>query len=316
MKRTAYVSLADEFAGRIQGQMPIQADTVLGAIQLPPTIRPERRCAWPDDADDGIPSQMTKTLSLETSFDKLEGAAVATISSGAALQSLVKQLQKAAQVGDVGKIQKLLDRMLDASAHLRQDVSNTAASWELSDDELESYLGSGYEAELVECAHEAGLSIRRQDDRLVAYPSLFRVLPAAKAVEIDRKRNPMLRPSALVKILLANQLRKPSTKPEQFLETIFSAYKLLSSGGGTVTLAQVYDALTILPSARKEYSRQDFVRDLYTLDVSEVERTRSGAPYSLPASTGTKSAKNVFTFVSPSGEPIAYYGITFGPVSK
>jgi hypothetical protein len=55
---------------------------------------------------------------------------------------------------------------------------------------------------------------------------------------------------------------------------------------------------------------------LFLLDRSGVKTTKSGAGYSLPASTGTKSAKGTYSFVAPDGETVSYYGIKFSEASE
>ena len=280
------------------------------------TVRPRRRPSRVVRPVRYCPA-MSTSESLETAFASVENAAATAAKSATAMSSVAKQLQRAAQLGDIPKIQRLLERLGETNSTVRQDVSNARSSWHMSDQDIEDYLTHHYEQELIDQAQEAGLVVRRQDDRLVAYPSLLKVLPIARVMEIDRKRVPILRPSRLVMLLLANQQKKPSTKPEQFLEILHHAYRLVTGGSldETVALTKVYDALTMLPAARKEYAKPDFTRDLYTLDISDVTRTRSGISYSLPASTGTKSARGVLSFVSAEGETINYFGIRFSEVN-
>jgi hypothetical protein len=78
-------------------------------------------------------------------------------------------------------------------------------------------------------------------------------------------------------------------------------------------LADVYEALTLLPGTNGDYGKSDFARDLFILDRSGLTRTRAGASLSLPASTGTKGARGTFSFVAPDGELITYFGVRFGP---
>jgi len=86
--------------------------------------------------------------------------------------------------------------------------------------------------------------------------------------------------------------------------------------GKTVTLASIYDALTLLPGSTANYDQTDFVRDLFLLDRSGLKMTKSGAGYSLPASTGTKAAKGTYSFVAPDGETVSYYGMRFSEAPK
>ncbi len=173
--------------------------------------------------------------------------------------------------------------------------------------------GRSYERELLAAGNERGLKISRQDDRLVIYPSILRLLPEARAVQVDRTRVTGLRPSRLVAHLQANQSKKPRFKPERFLESLYKAYKLVVGAKGVqgTTLVAVYQALTLLPGADREYDKADFARDLYFLQSSGTTSTRTGARVSFPASTGTKGGSQLFTFVGPDGRPAVFYGITF-----
>ena len=86
--------------------------------------------------------------------------------------------------------------------------------------------------------------------------------------------------------------------------------------GPTVRLSEIYEMFTpavLLPGSNREYGRADFARDLYLLDTSGVSKTRSGATVSFPASTGTRTPnqQDIFSFVSPEGRVVNYYGIRF-----
>jgi len=193
-------------------------------------------------------------------------------------------------------------------------VANARAAWPFTDETADSYLREQYEQELMDEAERAGLRLYRHDERLVAFPSVVRILPSDRAVRIDRKRVPGIRPSTLVSRLKANQSKKPRFASERFLETLFRAYRLLvgkNGTGTTVTLVSIYEALTLLPGSNSEYDQSDFGRDLFFLDRSGLTETRSGVRFTLPASTGTRSSRGTFSFVSPEGETVNFYGIRF-----
>jgi hypothetical protein len=102
---------------------------------------------------------------------------------------------------------------------------------------------------------------------------------------------------------------------DAFLEVLYQAYCLIGGNkemGTTVLLAQIYKALTILPMLRDEYDKNDFARDLLMLDRSSIRTTKTGLSFSLPAATGTKGSKDIFTSIGPDGEPVTFYAITFG----
>lgn len=252
--------------------------------------------------------------SFEAACLDTERAADAALKAASALSSAARQLLRAAQDGDVGKIRRLRDRLGAAHDAARQEIANARDSWPFSPEDEEEYLRDAYEQELLDEAGRAGLKLFRADDRLVAFPSLIRLLPADRAVRVDRKRVTTLRPKVLIGALKANQNRKPRFTPDRFIETLFRAYRLVLGTdrmGVTARLADVYDALTLLPGAATEYGKSDFTRDLFLLDRSGVSTTKSGLRMSLPASTGTKGGRDVLQFVAPDGETVTYYGLRF-----
>src|SRR5207248_850485 len=127
--------------------------------------------------------------------------------------------------------------------------------------------------------------------------------PAERTVLIDRTRERRMRPSIVVEHLRTLQERPPRFRPEAFLEALFSAYRVLAQrhGSGALQrapverLMQVYDLLTLLPGQSREYSRQEFARDLYLLDRSGTTATRDGFVVSFPASTGPRCASTLST---------------------
>ena len=72
---------------------------------------------------------------------------------------------------------------------------------------------------------------------------------------------------------------------------------------------QVYTVLTLLPGQSKDYTKQEFARDLYLLDRSGVS-TVGARRLRWAASTGTKQA-GVLTTVAASGQQQRYWGIAF-----
>lgn len=242
--------------------------------------------------------------------ERAAGAAVVAIS---AQLKAAKELARAAGDGEIAKIHKAAERLRAASDAARQEIVNAQRAWPLSAEEEEEVLRATYEDELIEIARQERLEIRRQEQRLLAFPLVLRVVPARRAVLLDKKAVTAIRPSKLVAVLKTAAAKKPKLSPERFIETLHDAYRLVVSdteaGAGT-TLARVYEAMTVMPDVRREYSVTDFTRDLFLLDRSGVRTTKSGSRLSLPAATGTKGGKT-FQFVDPSGEPVTYYGIRF-----
>jgi hypothetical protein len=259
-----------------------------------------------------VPEQ--PSANLEDALARVERASLAAQTAAANLVKSCKDVVKAAAAGDLGRLHKNLERLTSVSQIAAQQIANAAASWQMSIEDEEGYLRSGYDDELIRTAGVAGIDLRRLAGRLVASPSVLQVLPAQRVLRVDRKRIATIRPSVVVAILKEAAMAKPKQTPERFIEILYAAYKLVTGGdrGGTGTnLAAVYEALTLFPDVRREYGPAEFARDLYELDRSGVKETKDGARVALPAATGTKGGSKLFNFVSPDGEPVTYYAIRF-----
>jgi hypothetical protein len=257
-------------------------------------------------------------VTFEGGFADTERAASAAGRGVSILGEAVKQLKKAAANGDLNKMRRASDRLVTILESTRQDVLNARSAWPFSQEAEEQYLRESYPNELVSAAKADGLEIQQRDEGLVVFPSILRILPAERAVRVNRKKVQEIRPSYLLKVLKTIQSRKPKASPDFFLELLHRVYRLLvgQEYGKTVALASIYDALTLLPGSTANYDQTDFVRDLFLFDRSAVTRTKSGAICSMPASTGTKGAKGTFSFVAPDGETVTYYGIRFSEATE
>jgi hypothetical protein len=255
------------------------------------------------------------TTNFERAFADAERSAAAALKAGNSIAAAARVLQKAALEGDITKLRRAAERLVSATEATRQDVANAKTAWPFSEAEEKEYLAESYEQELLEEGARAGLTIHSRDARLLVYPSIMQILPSELAVRVDRKKVTAIRPSHLVRTLLASQARRSSYRPERFLESLYSAYRIIVGRKGigeVIRLAQVYEAFTLQPGAAGDYGRGDFARDIFMLDRSGVTATRSGARFALPASTGLRGGgSNVFTFVAPDGEVVHYYGLRF-----
>jgi len=108
-------------------------------------------------------------------------------------------------------------------------------------------------------------------------------------------------------------------KSEAFLESLHDAYSTAVKTRGKerrdtspiVPLVEIYNLLTLLPGQAKEYSRQEFARDLYLLNQSGVTTVRSGAVVSFHAARGNEAPSKVIPIVTKDGQAKTYYGISF-----
>ena len=261
-------------------------------------------------------------VSFEQAFSDMEKAAASTAKSAADLTKLARALEKAAKDGNIAAAKRAQHSMNEAIGALRQEVANSVESWPFTDDEEQRYLSEGYGQELRAVAAERGLEIYERDGRMIAHPSIVRVLPGPRAVRVDRKQVSTIRPSRMTGILLANQRKPPRFRASQFLESLHQVYAevtreeapsrmMTGRQGRVVELERVYRLFTSLPGSAREYDRTDFTRDLYLLDRDGPKTTSRGLQVSFPASSGTRGSRGVFSFVAPDGQVVTYYGIQF-----
>ncbi|MEU4159358.1 hypothetical protein [Actinoplanes sp. NPDC026670] len=230
----------------------------------------------------------------------------------------VRELKRALGAARTGHVRDLRKALATAQATAgRLAVDTGALQSEFTFDERAYLSSGGYVKELLAEAEARGLSIvEGDDDRLLCYPSLLRVLPNDAAMEIDKVRDRRLRPSVLVSVLAQAQERGVRFKAEQFLDSLRAAYELRVAADGkradtVVRLVDLWTVLTMMPGQRTQYSRQEFARDLYLLDQSGVTSTeRSPRTLRWSASTGTKGS-GVLTTVARNGQEQRYWGVSF-----
>jgi hypothetical protein len=227
----------------------------------------------------------------------------------------LKRALGAARAGQIRDLRKALAAARSAADSLAEDTRTLGDTFDFDE---RTYLSSGgYVKELLAEAAARGLVIvEGDDDRLLCYPSLLRILPGDAAIEIDKVRDRRLRPSVLVTALARAQEKGARFKAEQFLDSLRSAYELRVAADGkradaVVRLVDIWTVLTMMPGQRTQYSRQEFARDLYLLDQRGVTRTeRSPRTLRWSASTGTKGA-GVLTTVARNGQEQRYWGVSF-----
>jgi hypothetical protein len=255
--------------------------------------------------------------SLEAALASTEAAAGRALDTAAQLTKTLRRLRSAAQVGNLRDLRATLGAAAQAAERARDDADLAASSWRLDED---TYFSAGrFTEELLAAAQANGLQLFERDERLYCYPVLVRVAPAERSVFVDRARERRIRPSILVEHLREVQRRPARFRPEAFLESLFQTYSHLAEkrgpnqldAGDPERLVDIYELLTLLPGATREYSRQEFARDIYLLDRGGVTTTRRGYIVSFPASTGARSPGATVRVVTESGQEKVYYGIAF-----
>ncbi len=259
--------------------------------------------------------------SLERAFDDVTTSCDEALTATQAVLKQLRDLRKASQVGNIAAVRRSQSRLAATLNDLAGPVNSAVNAWPYDDEREVQYLREGYATELRRVASEKGLNIVERDGQLISHPSIVRILPSERAVRVDRKKVSTIRPSHLADTLLKAQKNPPRSRPQPFLEALYKVYMELTResssrmvGGASapvIPLSRIYALFVALPGIRRDYTATDFARDLYQLDVSGENATRSGAMVSFPASTGARSARNLFTFVGPDGAEVTYFGIRF-----
>lgn len=249
--------------------------------------------------------------SYETECENAAAAAVETERAAKRLAAAAKAMTKAAAEGNHTKLRQSVAAVAEAAEGATRAARAAGGAWSHTDEEVGTYLSTGYEDELIAAAARQGVTLSRLDDRLAAFPVVVQMMANQRSVRVDNVRLASLRPSFVAERIKAQQ-KKASTRPDRFIEVLFKAYERLVDGdvGRGVTMAAIYDLLTILPDAKRSYGKAEFARDVFLLDTSTVHETKKGQRVSFPAATGTKGG-SAFVVVPPDGMPKHYYGLRF-----
>lgn len=257
------------------------------------------------------------TNNLEKALAKTESDVEATLKTAGSVTNSLKKFRINIQTGNLRDLKKTIEATEQAIAALKQQFINTKEGWNFNS---EDYVASGaFSEEILEMSKSLGVKMFEQDERLYCYPFLIRILPNELAIQIDKQKERRLRPSTLVNHLKTLQNKPVRFKPDIFLESLFSAYETLIKSRGkdqvgkevVIPLLEIYRLLTLLPGQSKDYSRQEFARDVYLLDQSGVTTTKEGFVVAFPASTVTRLVTRTIRVITQEGQDKRYYGISF-----
>ena len=257
---------------------------------------------------------LTAGAGLEAALAHAEAAVESAGRLAGAMTRELKRAKGAAASGQVRELRRAFESAAALARDLQQAVDDATAAYDV--DEVELLAGGGYTRELLAAARAVNLAMFEDDDRLLCYPSIVRVLPADLALEVDRRRVRGLRPSVLVAALQRAQNAGARFKPAPFLASLAGAYDLVvarqgKQPGAVVRLLDVYGVLTLLPGQSREYSRAEFARDLYLLDQSGMTAVaQDGRTLRFAASSGTRTG-GVLSTVARSGQQQHYWGVAF-----
>ena len=257
---------------------------------------------------------MTGGNGLEAALAQAESDLEAALRAAGTLTRELKRARHAAALGNVRDLRRALQAAAGMADALSVQASASNSDYDVDEGEL---LASGaYANELLTAAAERGVSIFEEDERLLCYPSIVRILAGDLALEVDRRRVRNLRPSVVIDQLSRAQQAGPRFRAEPFLASLLSAYDLVvakqgKSPGAVVRLLDVYGVLTLLPGQARDYTKPEFARDLYLLDQTGVTAVASsGRRLRWAASSGTRQA-GVLSTVAKSGQQQRYWGVAF-----
>jgi hypothetical protein len=248
---------------------------------------------------------------LEGALGRVERDVEAGSKAVASLARELKRARAAAASGQVRELRRALDAVQAMAGDVVHRVGAAVAAYDV--DETDMLASGAYAKELLAAAEAGDVAMFAEDDRLLCYPSIVRVLPGDLALEIDRKKARGIRPSVVVAQLAKAQRAGPRFKPAPFLASLVGAYDLVVAGqgkepGAVVRLLDVYNTLTLLPGQSRDYTRAEFARDLYLLDQSGETAGPGGRWLRWAASSGTRQA-GVLSTVAMSGQQQRYWGI-------
>jgi hypothetical protein len=248
---------------------------------------------------------------LEPALEVLEARLAEVARSLKTATQALKKAHDAARTGNLRDLNRLLEAAVDSAAAYAGETQRAQSSWAFSG---ETYLASDhYLDELRATATERGVGgARVLDGRLYSFPHIVRVEARDLAVRIGKKKDPRVRPSHVAAILKAAQRKPQQGNLEPILNAIAQAYLHVTRGelGHAVSLREVHGALTLLPGSAREYSLDDFVMDVYRLDLSGPHVTRANQRFDLPSSTSTRGGRGI-RFATREGEEKLYATIRF-----
>jgi hypothetical protein len=246
---------------------------------------------------------------LEESLEAFQTQVEASLAGVNSLLKRLKKLRGAAQTGDLREIGKSLGEVKQAAPQVSALTEGLEFGFDDSD-----YFTDTFLSELEDAAKARGLTVFARDGKLYCYPLLVRVKAAERAVQIGKKAERGIRPSALAAKLQLLQSKSTRFKPAEFLGLLHRAYLHCAGAKHTpvLTLLEIYDVLTLMPGTAKDYTKDDFAGDLYLLDSSGLSGLPDGTAFRFSASTGTRNAAATFVCIARDGSEKRYYGISFG----
>jgi hypothetical protein len=255
---------------------------------------------------------------LEDALDAVERDADAAIRSLTAALKVARKAKAAAAAGQIRDLEQAMENAAGLASQASSAADDLRRGWRF---DVGDWFASGqYAKELLDTASEAGVQAFESDERILSYPVIVQVSAADATVVVDKQKDRRIRPSLVIQHLAALQQRPPKFKAEAFIESLAAAYDYVVADkqlrpGAPAKLVDVHRVFTLLPGAARDYTRQEFARDMYLLDQSGVLAVKDGRHMSLPASALTRGT-GVLTTVTRGGQTKVYAGVAFTGAAK
>lgn len=254
--------------------------------------------------------------SLEEQLSDVERSINSALNTAGRVVAGLKKAHRAARSGDLATLKAAIEGQAEIARAARADQSRVV--WPLSDEaERQLFEDGTFVRELLRCAGQLGIEISERDGQVLCYPVILRLDPAKRAVTIDRKPHREVRPSVLAAYLAKLQAKPVTAKPAPFLEALHAAWEYARhrnadgrKPANDVRVNDLWAVLTVAPGSKKEYTKQDFGRDLYLLELSDTRETKSGARVHFSRSTGTKEV-GAIVISGQGGDRIVYSSVGF-----
>ncbi len=263
-----------------------------------------------------------QAATLEAALSDSQGRAQEVGVLLARAQTIAKALQRASLTGDLPQLRSLRSELRAMLHEISGNADGIIEAWPWTDSQSEEqWMEREYGAELRAAANAAGLSMLPYGKGWSVFPVIVTPEPKSRTIRVNKKRVKAIRPSHVIGEIRRARGAKPRQRPEQFLEILFAGYRAtagaqaLEAGairpGSSVRLVDVYASLNLRPTARAEYPLEEFVRDVYMLDIAGLRTTEGGSTMHLSAATSTKTGTGVLTVVDDAGRTYHYFAIAF-----
>jgi len=253
---------------------------------------------------------------LEAELSALEGEIRAVEHAANGFVAALRQARASTRDGHIVNVNRDLATLADHRDRIIAAASRIPSVFQF---DVREHLEREFAGELRRAAEAAGVRLIERDGKLFSFPLLVRIESEELAVRIGRKRERRLRPNVLVQQLAASQRRRERFRSSQrFLQLLHAAYARIAGPdwesrgrGPLVTVSSIYEMLTLLPGADKDYPVEEFARDLLVLDRAPETRTSGGLAFAFERSSSSRGGARPIRAYDEHGREHSYYNLRF-----